>query len=276
MKYMTFNSSCSYAGLANLLSLHGIDTEDRTIALEMHLPYLFSKENGQYLSGPMLQSAQWFNLYLHPIGFTLKEYQISREKVCSYLQIYPPAMLGLHVTPESKHAVICTTYQGGKYHFLNNKHQTSSEPETLYLSESELKSRLDETVIIGVLEKTLPTHVDFIPYLEQSQAVLRSLRTDINTFCAKPQVPAAQREALDALFRPIILDGITMLDLLEKPDLSAVLKTIRTQLLNVISSVRPAVLEREINLPLLNTAISSYIDIIKDHQQYITQTGANQ
>ena len=41
MKYMTFNSSCSYAGLANLLSFYGVDIEDREIALQMGLPFLF-------------------------------------------------------------------------------------------------------------------------------------------------------------------------------------------------------------------------------------------
>ena len=64
MKYMTFNSSCSYAGLANLLSFYGIDIEDRKIALEMDLPFLFDCEDGCYVSGPMLQGEKWFNLYL--------------------------------------------------------------------------------------------------------------------------------------------------------------------------------------------------------------------
>ncbi len=39
MKYMHFNSSCPYAGLANLLDLHGLDTEDYKIALEMGCPF---------------------------------------------------------------------------------------------------------------------------------------------------------------------------------------------------------------------------------------------
>ena len=64
MKYMTFNSSCSYAGLANLLSFYGIDTEDRKIALDMDLPFLFDCKDGYYSSGPMLQGGKWFNLYL--------------------------------------------------------------------------------------------------------------------------------------------------------------------------------------------------------------------
>lgn len=38
MKYMTFNSSCAFAGVANMLAAYGIDKEDREIALGMQLP----------------------------------------------------------------------------------------------------------------------------------------------------------------------------------------------------------------------------------------------
>lgn len=35
MKYMTFNSSCSYAGVANMLDQYSVDTNDRSIAMGM-------------------------------------------------------------------------------------------------------------------------------------------------------------------------------------------------------------------------------------------------
>ena len=41
---MTFNSSCAFAGVANMLAAYGIDKEDREIALGMQLPYLFEKD----------------------------------------------------------------------------------------------------------------------------------------------------------------------------------------------------------------------------------------
>ena len=134
MKYMTFNASCSYAGLANLLDWYGVDVEDRVIALKMGLPYLFAREGRRYLSGPMLQGAEWFDLYLHPIGFTFIEHRLERAEVCSFLKDHPPAMLGLRVTPESKHAVVYTGGGGGEYCFINNKRQDSTEPETLRLT----------------------------------------------------------------------------------------------------------------------------------------------
>lgn len=79
-KYMTFNSSCSYAGLANMLLRYGVDTQDREIARDMKLPFLFACEEDEYRAGPMLQGAQWFNLYLHPRGLEMRETEVPAPK----------------------------------------------------------------------------------------------------------------------------------------------------------------------------------------------------
>ena len=121
MKYMTFNSSCSYAGVANMLEQYGVDTDDRSIALGMKLPYLFSREDGIYMAGPMLQSAGWFNLYLNPIGFEMIEKEVPAEQVPEYLMQRKTAMLGLQVDEGGKHAVVYIGHQDGKLVFLNNK-----------------------------------------------------------------------------------------------------------------------------------------------------------
>ena len=267
MKYMTFNSSCSYAGLANLLSHYGIDTEDRTIALKMDLPYLFAYEDGQYLSGPMLQGAKWFNIYLHPIGFTFTEHQLSREGAGPYLRAHSPAMLGLHVTPKSKHAVICTGSREGKYDFLNNKHQTSPAPETLHLTESELLSRLDETVTIGVLKRTEPVTVNLRPYLEQSLNTIRSLQSELTAFCSREQSLTARQQAMETLFRPILLDGVTMLELLEEERLASSLRTVRTQFMNTVKEAR--ILSSHLDMSLLTNAITEYSQLIAAEMETI-------
>lgn len=269
MKYMTFNSSCSYAGLANLLTSYGIDTEDRIIALQMGLPYLFAYENGQYYSGPMLQGAKWFNLYLHPLGLTFTESQLNREEVPLFLQTHTPAMLGLRVTPDRKHAVICTAGREGEYHFLNNKHQTSPEPETLDLTGSALFSRLDETVTIGFLERTEPHSVPLHTHLERSLHVLTALQTDLSAFCSQEQSPAAQRQAMDALFRPILLDGVTMLELLEEDRLASNLRTLRTQFTKALKSSRPLILSSCLDMSLLTTSMTNYARLIAAEMETI-------
>lgn len=275
MKYMTFNASCSYAGLANLLDWYGVDVEDRVIALKMELPYLFAREGRRYLSGPMLQGAEWFDLYLHPIGFTFIERRLERAEVCSFLKDHPPAMLGLHVTPESKHAVVYTGGGGGEYCFINNKRQDSTEPETIRLTETALLSRLDKTVVVGMLEKIGPRPSALHDRLAGSPGVLLALQSEINDFCTQQQTPAAQAAALNDLFRPLLLDGITMLELLEDTEPAASLRTVRAQLLPLIRAGRPAILSESIDLSLLNASIRAYHSRIKQICLYHTQTGAN-
>lgn len=264
MKYMTFNSSCSYAGLANLLSFYGIDTEDRDIALQMRLPRLFAREDGCYLSGPMLQGAKWFNLYLHPIGFTFTERRMKREDVCSYLRFHHPAMLGLRVTAESKHAVIYTGGGEEEYRFLNNRHESSPEPTDLRLTEKELLYRLDETVTVGILERAEPVPIEFRPYFEGSLTTLHDLEEEITAFCSQEQPAAALREARDRLFRPILLDGVTMLELLGEEQIAAALRTVRAQLMAALREDCPVVPARRLDMALLTNAMTEYAGLIKN------------
>ena len=44
MKYMHFNSSCSYTALAILLEDKGIETEDVDISIEIGLPWIFAEK----------------------------------------------------------------------------------------------------------------------------------------------------------------------------------------------------------------------------------------
>ena len=85
MKYMHFKASCSYAALAAIMEIIGVDTEDYKIALEIKLPWLFSKEDGAYISGPMLQGAKWFNLWLLPRGYRIVEKAVNNAQLSEYL-----------------------------------------------------------------------------------------------------------------------------------------------------------------------------------------------
>lgn len=259
---MTFRASCSYAGIANLLSMRGIDTEDREIALEMRLPYLFSHEDGRYLSGPMLQGAKWFDLYLNPLGAALSECRMGREEVLSYLPSVLPAMLGLRVSPESKHAVICTSLRNGKWQFINNKRWDSPEPENFSLTDAGLISRLDAAVTIGTLVPTAPIPTDYRPHLRNSLSVLHALREELFSFCSREQPVSNLLAARDALFRPLFLDGPVMLELLDKTELAARLRAVRRQFLTVVQGERKTLLSQNMDMPLLDSAITDYQDLI--------------
>ena len=65
MKYMTFNSSCSFAGIANMLERMGYAYEDYQVAAGMELPYIVARDNGGYIAGAMLQEKKYFDIFLY-------------------------------------------------------------------------------------------------------------------------------------------------------------------------------------------------------------------
>ncbi len=265
MKYMTFNSSCSYTGVANMLAQYGIETDDRTIAHAMKLPYLFAKEDGAYLGGPMLQSAYWFNLYLYPIGYNMVEHRVERERLPAVLCSTKTAMLGLRISPKSKHAVVYLGTDHGNYRFLNNKWQHTDEPEQLLLTEAELLSRLDDDVMVAVLEPVPCKAVDFAPLFKQSIQALDELKQDILSFCTSEQTPQAIMTARNTLFRAILLDGITMLELCSKTALAEKLRVVQSEFLLVAKKNTTVILSEEISVDLLVEAIEEYKHLIACH-----------
>lgn len=264
MKYMTFNSSCSYAGLANLLAFYDMDVSDREIALDMGLPYLFTKDHGKYLAGPMLQSEEWFNLFLRPHGFMLREREILRDQMTGYLRESEHAMLGIRVSPGSKHAVIYDGREGEKYRLLNNKWENSDEPDTLLLSEEELLNRLDDKVMVAVLERAAREEVDKRNYYEKSVGILEQLGQDMEKFCTIERSPEELSNAMDTLFRAILLDGITMLELLGETEIRKKLKTVQGQFLAAVRENRAVCLDCALDLNLLQEGIREYGCLIRE------------
>lgn len=267
MKYMTFNSSCSYAGLANLLAFRKMETTDREIALGMDLPYLFSRDENGYCAGPMLQGAVWFDLYLRPRGLELDEVRLRRDDVCSYLATVNNAMLGLHLGSERRHAVVYEGMDGGKYRFLNNKWEHSHEPDVLLLTGDDLLGRLDSVVTVASLRETQPKEPDRLPLLRDSVEVLCCMREDIHAFCALERTPVQQRTAMETLFRALLLDGVTMLELLEKISPWAALKKAQGQLLAMVRGNCPVVPGQYLDLALIDGTIEEYQELICAHMR---------
>lgn len=266
MKYMTFNSSCSYAGLANLLSFCGVDTEDRKIAVEMGLPYLFDVEDGSFSAGPMLQGERWFNLYLNPLGFAWKEQKIEKTRLCPLLRGMESAMLGVRVSDESKHAVIFTGMQGEKFAFLNNKWEHSDEPDALLLTEQELLDHVDDPVLVGYLVKADKKPVCISGLLKHSEVTLMKLFNEIQAFCSDEKTVEELRSSMNTLFRPILLDGITMLGLIGQSALGDKLRIVQGQYRRALKENKPLRLEQYLNLGLLKEAVGEYAALIHERR----------
>lgn len=260
MKYMHFRASCSYAALANLLELQGYDTEDTIIALEMELPKLFSKEDGAFLSGPMLQGAKWFNLWLVPHGFTILETAISKNSLCQELNTGGAAMLGIQ-TPYGKHAVVFTEYDG-EYHFRNPTYEDSKENTKLSLSEEDLIFAVDEEIIIGRIQAAPLQKVDLIPFRESSATILQENVDAIACFAQAEHPQEEYLAVLNMLFRPLLLDGITMMELAGQKDLAEKLRSLQGHLMTFLRGDCSGKLSDTLSLSDLQLAAKDYIAFI--------------
>lgn len=259
MKYMTFNSSCPYAGLANMLERYGIDTEDRQIALDMGLPYFlrYDKERECYQAGASLQTAEWFDLYLNPRG--LRYVETIHEKHQLVEKLKPISMLGLQVTERSKHAVIFLEQGSGTFIFLNNKWEKSEEPETLALSKAELLARLPDTAVVGYLERCQPKQVETESYFRESLDTWEQLRAELWEYIAKEQSPESLRESMNRLFRPLLLDGLTMMQLLQNEMQIQRLMDLQTKYLTALRSSRRVRLADTMDQTMVDQAIDGMV-----------------
>ena len=263
MKYMTFNSSCPYAGLANLLEMYSIDTEDHQIALDMGLPYFlrYDRDTKCYQAGASLQSAEWFDLYLKPRGFCYVEKAYEKHQLAQKLE--PMSMLGLQVTAQSKHAVIYLERANGSFLFLNNKWKESEEPERLTLTKEELLDRLPNIVVVGSLERCQPEQVDIAPYLQESLDTWEKLRTELQEYIACEQTPESLRESMNRLFRPLLLDGLTMMQLLKQKCQIGMLTELQGKYLSALRKNETVRLADSIEPNLVNQTIDGMISLVR-------------
>lgn len=262
MKYMHFKASCSYTTLAAIMELKGVDTEDYKIALEIKLPWLFSKEDGAYISGPMLQGAKWFNLWLVPRGYRMVEEMVDREQLCNYLRAHEHAMLGVQ-TPYGKHAVVFAEYDG-KYHFMNPTHESSGERIELLLSEEELLASAAQETMVGMV---IPTEAEpqlLTPYLNDSISVIRENCADIEAFSAEKHDPNAYFPVMNSLFRPLLLDGITMLELAGETALAKDFTSLQQQFMTFMRGPREEPLQETLSLDKLHDLTEQYAHLIEE------------
>ena len=265
MKYMHFNSSCAYAALANMAESRGLDTEDYEIALEMKLPLLFAKDADGYMSGPMLQSSKWFDLWLLPHGWMMKETRMDRAQVCGFLRRHEDAMLGIK-TPNGKHAIVYRGYELG-YSCLNPIREGDEPTAFLHYDEPTLLEKLDREVLVATLHPTEKMVVSLLPYLEESVSVLRENVEAIEAFACENHAPEDYKRALDTLFRPLLLDGISMLELVKENDLAETLRELQGELMGFMRGDRTVCLSDVLDIQKLKSAALQYEKLIVQAMQ---------
>ena len=266
MKHMHFRASCSYTALAALLAAKGVDTEDFRIALEMKLPWLFAKEEDVYLSGPMLQGDKWFDLWLKPRGFRMREHCLDQSELCRFLREHPSVMLGL-MTPQGKHAVVLREYDG-RYHFFNPTYVDSGEDEEWSLDEAELLERTDPITVVGEVVDAAPETPELLPLLAESVTVLRENVAAIETFATQTHAPEEYIPMMNRLFRPLLLDGITMLELAGETELARGFTELQGEFMCFLRGSRTAPLAETLSLQKLRSLSDTYVGLIEQQIGY--------
>ena len=196
----------------------------------------------------MLQGAQWFNLYLHPRGLEMRETEVPAQSVAAYLRRQRTAMLGIRGIENGKHAVVYIGNKQEKLLFLNNKWERADAPTQLLLTEQALLSYLDDKVIIATLAPVTPCTEDIISRMRRSIMILQQNAREICMLCQETMPVAVLRSRMDSLFRALLLDGITMLNLLGESDLVARLLPLQRGLLNAVR-----------NEPEANVSLGDYL-----------------
>lgn len=265
MKYMHFNSSCSYAGLANLLYSDGIDTEDFVIALAIDLAYLLVKDGASYLAGTMLQSKEIFDIYLNPLGYEFIEENYDKDEVLKILEASDKNyMLGVNIAQGNKHAIIFKEHKDNRFRFINNKYDDSDEPDEFVWTAEELKKRLDEKTFLAHIEKCDVKDVDMEEPLLKSIENLGALKEDIINFSKREISKNELRESMNTLFRAALLDLVTMFLLIEEDKLMKRTKKLQKEYINVIKKGKESlVLEKEMNISGLVDVLNEWESLMK-------------
>lgn len=144
MKYMTFQNSCSFCCLANMLAEFDVDTTDREIVLEAGLPYIFryEKRTDSFMTGTMLQTSADYNRAIKQHGFLFVDCLIPKIDVTSFLAAHPSCMIGLSAA-HGKNAMVFIGMEGSDFCFLNPHREADGQQDYVLLSEADILSRIE-------------------------------------------------------------------------------------------------------------------------------------
>jgi hypothetical protein len=262
---MTFNNSCSYAGVANMLEDFNINIEDYELAIRMKVPFIFKYDEtwGRYISGAMLQEHKYFNYYLQKLGLRFTENQFNKEDaLISLHNLNNKAMIGLNIN--GMHAVIYCGIENGKYIFLNNRRKNSNEPKYYKYDLDELRKRMNQNIVIGYIEKDIGNlGFDIKEEMENSILYLEKYRSEVENFCTKEQYVNSLKWAMNSLFRALFLDIYSMMDIIGEKELVKLIAKVRADYLNAMNLNKTLNLSEYISLSELNKIIDEYRERIK-------------
>lgn len=227
MKFITFPGAGMLAGLAQMLTHFGIETDDRGIALCMEAPYLLLHDDGKYIAGSGLYQPKWLDLFLQPKGLRMAKITLPKDEICPYLRAHAPAMLRIRIDKTHTHPVVYEGYADGRYLLTNIKKETYPEPDTFSLTSAMLKRRLEDEVTLYALERCAPQPVDSVSLLFRSLHTLEEYQSALLT-ARNQTVSQEELKPLHAsIFRALMTDMLPMALLRGDPTLAEELRLLQ-------------------------------------------------
>ena len=258
---MHANSSCSYCAISYMVQAFDIDVADVDIAKEINLHLMFEKKNDHYNSGFMLQTKKWFDLFLNPRSLELVELMLDKKSAVAFLKENQNVMIGLK-TSQSKHAVVLIKYKNNRFKFFNPTHEGSGEEDYIALSEDQLTDLLDDRLSVARIISREKKSINLKDSLMKSISALESYNQDLKSFIERSTNRETYHFNLD-LFRPLLLDGLTMMEVVNESNLASLMKQSQKQLLSFIRGTEDALNQKSF-LIAVNEIIAYWENMVKN------------
>lgn len=268
MKYMTFNNSCFFTALANLLEDYNIDIQDRDIIGGSLIPYIFRyrKSDKSYYAGYQVQEAKFINHYLNKweLSFYEKKYSTGdlykdKYSLISDITKFPKrCVISLKVLENSNrwHATIFDGVVDGVYRFYNMKYEESKESSYFYYTEEELIEKLADVVQFGwiaVMEEKVS--IDEKHELDISIMCLEKYEKDIIRVCSELLTIDQREDIKERYFRALFISYYTVLKIIDDKALLKMVDLIRREYLGTFRILEEIILSDYIDIDKLKDII---------------------
>ena len=125
---------------------------------------------------------------------------------------------------------------------------------------------LDEQTAMAVLRPAEIQQTSFGPLFNQSRMLLEDLKRDIADFCQQKQTHESLLSAMNPLFRAVLLDGVTMLELIDQRKLTEKLLRVRESLMPLLKMKQAFIPEKHLRFSELMEAIDEYTELIPNER----------
>ena len=123
---------------------------------------------------------------------------------------------------------------------------------------------MDDVIVVGTLTRTEPKAVDYNSLLRKSASVLSNCLSDIGAYSRIVHDPSEYPVMMDRLFRALLLDGISMLELAGESTLAKGFTDVQKHFIAFMKSSRSGLISDFVSMDKLFDLTRNYIGLIEN------------